>query len=107
MNILPTARTSQITFNELGMELQIHDISVNKAFCLNKTSAIIYMACNGSMTFAEMNLKYSLTDDLIYLALEELNAANLLANGNDFISPFVAVKNVWDTKITESEAVGY
>jgi hypothetical protein len=91
MNILPTARTSQIAFNELGTELQIHDLSINKAFCLNKTSAIIYMACNGSTTFAEMNLKYSFTDDLIYLALDELKAANLLADGNDLISPFVGM----------------
>jgi hypothetical protein len=78
MNILPTARTSQIAFNELGMELQIHDLSINTAFCLDKTSAIIYKACEGLTTFAEMNLKYAFTDDLIYLALEELKAANLL-----------------------------
>jgi hypothetical protein len=107
MNILPTARTSQIAFNELETELQIHDLSINTAFCLNKTSAIIYKSCNGSTTFAEMNLKYSFTDDLIYLALGELKAANLLAGGNDFISPFIAVKNVWDSKINETEAVGY
>jgi hypothetical protein len=91
MNILPTARTSQIAFNELGLELQIHDLSINTAFCLDKTSAIIYKSCNGSTTFAEMNSKYSFTDDLIYLVLDELKAAILLADGNDFISPFVGL----------------
>jgi hypothetical protein len=78
MNILPIARTSQITFNELETELQVHDLLMNTAFCLDKTSAIIYKACNGSTTFAEMNLKYSLNDDLICLVLDEFKAANLL-----------------------------
>ncbi len=86
MNILPTARTSEIIFNELQDELLIYDLSINKAFCLNKTSAIIYKSCNGLTTFAEMNLKYSFTDDLIFFALDELKDANLLTqSNNDFL----------------------
>ena len=89
MNILPTARTSEIILSELQDELVIYDLSINKAFCLNKTSAIVYKECNGSTTFAEMKLKYAFTDDLIFLALDQLKAENLLADDADFKTHFV------------------
>ena len=91
MNILPGARTTQIIFNELQDELLIYDLSINKAFCLNKTSAIIYKSCDGLTTFAQLNLKHSFTDDLIFLALDELKGANLLSDNQTYISPFLGM----------------
>lgn len=76
---LPQAKHENIVVQHLKDETLIYDLTTNQAFCLNQTSAKVFNACNGKTTFAELKDKYKFTDDLIYLALDELKDKNLLA----------------------------
>ncbi len=64
---------------------------MHKAFALNETSAIIYNACNGKTTFDELKVKYKFTDDLIFLALDELKRENLIEDYDSFKSPLAGM----------------
>jgi hypothetical protein len=89
MNRLPLARTANIVVQELGNEVLIYDLKTHKAFNLNETSSIVYKACNGSASFEELKSKYKFTDDIIFLALDELKKQNLIAE--DYDSPFAGI----------------
>jgi hypothetical protein len=91
MNRLPSARSQNIVIQELQAELLIYDLRTHKAFNLNETSAIVYKACNGRTSFDELKRKYQFTDDLIFLALDELNKENLLEEGEAYYSPFTGM----------------
>ena len=82
MNTLPLARNSELVVQELKGELLIYDLSRNEALCLNETSKIVYQACDGKQTFDELKKKHKLTDEVIYLALDKLQANGLLATQN-------------------------
>lgn len=71
-------RTSEIVVQELHNDLLIYDISTHQAYTLNETSAKVFKACDGKTSFDELKRKYKFTDDLIYLALDELKANNLI-----------------------------
>lgn len=75
---LPKARTNEIVEQDLGHELLIYDLTDNKAYTLNETSKIVFKACGGESSFADLKRDYKFTDDFIYLALDELNKNNLL-----------------------------
>lgn len=81
MNHLPLARTNNLVVQELASESLICDLENDKVFCLNDTLKLVYQACDGKTSFAELKTRHNLTDDAIYLALEELSAANLLEPG--------------------------
>ena len=78
MKTLPKARTSEIVEQELGKELLIYDLTTDKAYCLNETSAKIFNACDGKTMFDDLKRRYNFTDDLIHFALAELKARELL-----------------------------
>lgn len=69
----------------------IYDLEINKAYVLNETSAIVFNACDGKITFANLNEKYNLTDDLIFFALEQFHKTNLLKKDSHFTSPFIGM----------------
>ena len=87
MKTLPKARTSEIVEQELGKELLIYDLTTDKAYCLNETSAKIFNACDGKTMFDDLKRRYNFTDDLIHLALAELERNNLL---KDYKSDYFA-----------------
>lgn len=75
---LPQTRRQNIIEQDLEKELLVYDLSNHNAYCLNETSRIIYLACNGETTFDELKRKYKFTDDLIYFALNDLRERNLV-----------------------------
>jgi hypothetical protein len=75
---LPLARTENIVMQEVGDDLLIYDLIINKAICLNRTSAIVYRACDGKTPFDELKRRSNFTDELIFLALDELRKVSLL-----------------------------
>lgn len=89
MPILPKARTENIVVQDLKNETLIYDLITNKAFNLNQTLSIVFNACDGIMTFAELKRKYKFADDFIHLALDELKSENLLAENHQ--SPFAGI----------------
>jgi hypothetical protein len=67
----------------------IYDLTINKAFCLNPTSAIIWNLCDGNNYVSDITnqvskqLKQPVTDDLVYLALDQFKTDNLLSDNEE------------------------
>lgn len=83
---LPKARTENLLEQNLEKETLIYDLNIDKAFNLNETLTVVYKACGQNATFEELKRESKFTDDFIYLALDELERNNLLAE--TFQSPF-------------------
>jgi hypothetical protein len=88
MNKLPLARNTNIVVQELGKEFLIYDLNTHKAYNLNETSTIVYKACDGNTSFDELRVKNNFTDDIIFLALDELKKESLLEENQAYNSPF-------------------
>ena len=86
MKNLPKARTENLLEQEIGKEVMLYDLNIDKAFNLNETLTIVYKACGQNRTFDELKDRHKFTDDFIYLALDELKRENLLAE--EYSSPF-------------------
>lgn len=77
---LPLARSRDVVVQSLGGETLIYDLAIDKAFCLNETAAKVFEACDGETTLAELKRKHRFGDDLIFLALAQLQEDNLIEN---------------------------
>lgn len=89
MNHLPKARTENIIVQDLRDELLIYNRTTDQAYSLNETSKIVFNACDGKTSFDELKRRHKYTDELIYLALDELKKQNLIET--DYVSPFAGV----------------
>lgn len=85
----PVSRKSDIVVQEFENEILIYDLNINKAFCLNQTSALIYQLCDGKHTIPEISdlmsvkLKTIVSEELVWLAINELKKNNLLENSKE------------------------
>lgn len=90
MNNYPITRKASIVVQEMEKEILIYDLQINKAFCLNETSAIIYNLCNGKNSVSEISesssliLNQPITEDLVWLALDSFKKDDLLEEGEQF-----------------------
>lgn len=90
----PLSRKSNIVVQETGSEVLIYDLGNSKAFCLNETSALVWQACDGDKSITEITefvgkkLNSKATEDLVWLAIDQLNKDGLIENGNELSSPF-------------------
>lgn len=75
---LPQTKSENVVVQHLKGEILIYDLTTNKAFCLNETAAKVFNCCDGQTSFAELKSKYNFTDDMIYLALDDLKANGLI-----------------------------
>lgn len=75
---LPLTRDNSVVVQEFENETLIYDFKINKAYCLNETSTVVYRHCDGQTHFEKLKRQYNYTDDLIYLALDELQKHNLI-----------------------------
>ncbi len=72
----------------------IYDLNVNSAFCLNRTTALVFQYADGTRTAGEISdlmskaMKTLVSEDIVYLALSELDKHGLLEKslyaGNHF-----------------------
>lgn len=94
MKNMPQSRQQNIVVQELKGELLIYDLSLNKAFCLNQSSAVVWQLCDGEKSIPEIakivggKLKSEINDDFIWLALDRLKKENLIANPEEISSNF-------------------
>jgi len=83
----PKTRNENIVVQEMEKEILIYDLKDDKALCLNEMSALIYQLCDGKNSVAEINqalnktLNQSISEDLIWLALNDFKRDNLLEEG--------------------------
>jgi hypothetical protein len=95
--IKPLARRNEIVTQEMGDEILIYDLKADKAFALNSTSSAIWQYCDGKTSVSEIaekmsaELKESVSENLVWLALEGLKKEKLIENDNELTSPFVGV----------------
>lgn len=89
MRKLPKSRDENIVVQNLETEVLIYDILMDTAYCLNETSAKVFNHCDGKTSFDELKQKFKLTDEVIYLALDELKKHNLLVE--EYASPFAGM----------------
>jgi hypothetical protein len=75
---LPQARNSDIVMQQAGKELLIYNLITHKAYHLNETSKTVFNACDGKTSFENMKHLYKFSDGIIYLALDELKANDLI-----------------------------
>ena len=81
---LPKARVSEFVVQRIDDETLVYDLTNDRAHHLNKTISLIWEKCDGETTIAEITgllskeLNMSIESDFIWLALDELNKANLL-----------------------------
>lgn len=82
----PVCRQNDIVIQELKGELLIYDLRINKAFCLNETSALIWQLCDGNNSVSDISrrlskkLKSPVTEEFVWLALDQLDEENLLSD---------------------------
>lgn len=94
MNNFPLSKSNNLVVQELEKEILIYDLNINKAFCLNETSAIVFQLCNGSNSVAGIadlvskKLKTLVSEDFVWLAIEELKKNNLLENKDQLNNHF-------------------
>lgn len=91
MKNLPVARDRDVVIQRLDNELLIYDIKTQKAYCLNKTTSSVYDACDGETSFDSLKHNTGLTDEIVFFALDELRKEDLLAEGQEYGSPFVGM----------------
>jgi hypothetical protein len=92
--VKPLSRKSDIVIQEYGNELLIYDLTIHKAFSLNETSALVWQACDGNHTVREISnqissrLNSSVSEDFVWLALEQLKKDRLLENSAEVTTDF-------------------
>jgi len=88
MNYKPAARKSDIVTQDSLTETLIYDLKTNKAFCLNETSALVWQLSDGRNSVSEISdamsvqLKTLVSEDLVWLAVDQLSKDGLLEKGD-------------------------
>lgn len=96
-NFFPKARTSEIIVQELPEETLVYDLQKNRAFLLNQTSAIIFRLSDGKNSISEISnlmtkkLNSNISDDFVWLALNELQNSELLEKTDELASNFANI----------------
>jgi hypothetical protein len=83
MNNYPKSSQANIVVQEFEKELLIYDLTINKAYCLNETSAIVWQESDGKTSVTEISqtlskkLKTNVSEDLVWLAVHQLKKDGL------------------------------
>lgn len=86
----PVSRQSNILLQNLEKELLIYDLQNHRAYCLNPPSKMVFQLSDGSKTALEISeavsrkLDVLFGEDLVWLALHDLERKDLLVNGKEF-----------------------
>jgi hypothetical protein len=90
----PLSRKEGIVVQELNGEVLIYNLNDNKAFCLNETSALVWQLCDGNKSVSEISqavgtkLNAPVSEDLVWLALDQLKNEKLIANSEEIVPDF-------------------
>jgi len=80
----PNARKSGLVIQEVPDEVLVFDLESNKAHCLNLTAATVWKSCDGKTSIQDIASTLEkqsgevVSDDLVWLAIDQLNESNLL-----------------------------
>lgn len=80
----PMARQNGLVVQEMPDEVLVYDLDTNKAHCLNNSAALVWRACDGTNSVADIVRQFEsngagkVTEDFVWLAIDQLNENNLL-----------------------------
>src|SRR6266446_5108594 len=83
-SLLPIARESGLAMEQVEDELLVYDLERDRAFCLNRTAALVWKQCNGRTSPAEIakrlkkQMGASVDEKVIWYALDQLGRDRLL-----------------------------
>ena len=83
----PQVRDGGLVVQEMPNEVLIYDLNTNKAHCLNDTAAVVWRACDGTNSVADIVKNFEkngggkVTEDFVWLAIDQLNESGLLQPG--------------------------
>lgn len=86
MKKYPVSRKADLVVQEMDGEILIYDLTENKAFCLNQTSALVWQLSDGNRTVDEIGeilgqkLNSSANEDIVWFALDQLKKEKLIEN---------------------------
>lgn len=93
-NDRPIGRKDEIVVQNLDGEVLIYDLKINKAYCLNETSALVWQMCDGNNSVSDISqelgkkLNASATEDLVWFAIDQLKKEKLIANSEELANNF-------------------
>src|SRR5215203_5322451 len=82
----PMARKSGLVVQEMPDEVLVYDLDTNKAHCLNGSAALVWRSCDGNNSIADIMKSFEstgsgkVTEDFVWLAIDQLNENGLLEN---------------------------
>lgn len=82
----PMARQNGLVVQEMPDEVLVYDLDTNKAHCLNQSAALVWRSCDGSNSVADIVRQFEangggkVTEDFVWLAIDQLGENNLLEN---------------------------
>lgn len=85
---------------QVGDEFLVYDLKTNKAHCLNRMAAGVWMLCDGKTTVAEIARKMgetaesSVDEGIIELALSRLQKAGLIEQDSSGSEPAIPSRRV-------------
>ena len=94
MNTYPQSVRKDIVVQKAGDETLLYNLKTNKALCLNETSALIWEVCDGKTSISEIaeqigkRLKKPVTEELVWLAFDQLAKENLLDHADGLQNNF-------------------
>ncbi|MCB1024537.1 MAG: PqqD family protein [Acidobacteria bacterium] len=86
--IYPKAASEDLVVQNTADELLVYDLKKNRAICLNKTAALVWENCDGKSDIKtiikriEVKLSAPVEEEVMLLALSELNKEGLLVDGD-------------------------
>lgn len=81
----PRMRKQRLIIDELPDEVLVYDLDRHKAHCLNRPAALVWRRCDGQTPPSEIGrrleseLDQPFNEELVWLALRQLNKIHLLA----------------------------
>jgi len=78
---MPLARTGELAIEELGDELLVYDLKIDRAHSLGATVSRVWRACDGSTTIDDLSPALNLDPATVVRAIEELDSCELLDPG--------------------------
>lgn len=80
----PMARQNGLVVQEMPDEVLVYDLDTNKAHCLNNSAALVWKSCDGTNSVEDIVRQFEsngagkVTEDFVWLAIDQLNENNLL-----------------------------
>ncbi len=94
---LPQMRAHGLAIDDLPDEVLVYDLERHQAHCLNRSAALVWRSCNGRSSAAEIARRLTVevdapfTEDLVWVALSELEKRHLLEPASPMTAPVTAL----------------